>query len=90
MRAQITHVRFQGYRKNEDIAIFRWRLESGEQGESDREAMIAWMEKGGTMIVAVDGGWHQVGVVRMPGTPPFLCAHVDGQWTDGLLKLPMF
>jgi hypothetical protein len=90
MAAQITHVRFSGYRKNEDIAIYRWRLESGEQGESDRTAMVAWMEQGNDMVVAVDGAWQQVGIVRMPGTAPFLCAHTGGQWTDGLLQLPMF
>jgi hypothetical protein len=90
MTAQITHVRFHGYRKNEDIAIYRWRLDTGEQGESDRAAMIAWMEQGNDMVVAADGVWQQVGIVRMPGQAPFLCAHANGQWTDALLNLPMF
>ena len=90
MTAQITHVRFHGYRKNEDIAIYKWRLDSGEQGESDRAAMIAWMEQGNDMVVAVDGAWQPVGIVRVEGSPPFLCAHLNGQWTDGLLQLPMF
>ena len=39
MTAQITHVRFHGYRKNEDIAIYKWRLDTGEQGESDRASI---------------------------------------------------
>ena len=90
MTAQITHVRFHGYRNNEDIAIYKWRLDTGEQGESDRVAMIAWMEQGNDMVVAADGAWQQVGVVRMQGAPPFLCAHANGQWTEALLNLPMF
>ena len=90
MTAQITHVRFHGYRKNEDIAIYKWQLDTGEQGESDRAAMIAWMDQGNEMVVAVDGVWQPVGIVRIAGAVPFLCAHLNGQWTDGLLRLPMF
>jgi hypothetical protein len=91
MRAQITDVRFHGYHRNEDIAIYRWRLDTGEQqGESDRAAMVAWVDQGNELIVAVDGAWQQVGVVRMPGVAPYLAAHQNGQWTDGLLRLPMF
>ena len=29
-----------------------------------------------------------VGVVREPGQPPRLRAHIDGAWNDGLLALP--
>jgi hypothetical protein len=90
MTAQITHVRFNGYRKNEDIALYRWRLESGEQGESDRVSMIAWMDQGNDMVIQIDGAWQPVGIVRIAGQAPFLCAHLNGQWTDGLLRLPMF
>ena len=90
MTAQITHVRFHGYRKNEDIAIYKWQLDTGEQGESDRAAMIAWMDQGNDMVVAVGGTWQPVSIVRVAGQPPFLCAHLNGQWTDGLLQLPMF
>ena len=90
MTAQITHVRFHGYRRNEDIAIYKWQLDTGEQGESDRASMIAWMEQGNDMVVAVDGAWQPVGIARVEGQPPFLCAHLNGQWTDGLLRLPMF
>ncbi|HEV7741356.1 MAG TPA: DUF3892 domain-containing protein [Pseudolysinimonas sp.] len=90
MTAQITHVRFHGYRKNEDIAVYKWRLDTGEQGESDRASMIAWMQQGNDMIVAVAGAWQPVGVVQVEGQAPFLCAHSNGQWTDGLLQLPMF
>ena len=25
-----------------------------------------------------------------PGVAPFLCSHLNGQWTDALLQLPMF
>ena len=90
MTAQITHVRFHGYRRNEDIAIYKWQLDTGEQGESDRAAMIAWMDQGNDMVVAVDGVLQPVAIVRAPGQVPFLCAHLNGQWTDGLLQLPMF
>jgi len=90
MTAQITHVRFHGYRKNEDIAIYKWRLDTGEQGESDRASMIAWMDQGNDMVISVDGVWQPVGVVRVEGAVPYLCAHLNGQWTEGLLQLPMF
>lgn len=90
MTAQITHVRFTGFHRNEDIAIYRWRLDSGEQGESDRASMIAWMEQGNDLVVEVDGARQPVAAVRIPGAVPFLCAHSNGQWTDGLLRLPMF
>ena len=90
MTAQITHVRFHGYRKHEDIAVYKWRLDTGENGESDRVSMIAWLEQGNDAVVAVDGAWVAVGVVRVEGQAPFLCTHVNGQWTDGLLQLPMF
>ncbi|MBX3195987.1 MAG: DUF3892 domain-containing protein [Microbacteriaceae bacterium] len=90
MTAQLTHVRFHGYHRNEDVAIYRWQLDSGERGESDRASLIAWMEQGNEIVVPVDGAWHQVGVVRMAGAEPYLCTHHDGQWTDGLLRLPMF
>jgi hypothetical protein len=52
--------------------------------------MVAWVDQGNELIVAVDGAWQQVGVVRMPGVAPYLAAHQNGQWTDGLLRLPMF
>lgn len=90
MTAQITHVRFHGYRRNEDIALFRWRLDSGEQGESDRASMVAWIEQGNDVRVAVDGAWQGVGVLRLAGVEPFLCTHAAGRWTEGLLQLPMF
>ena len=90
MTAQITHVRFHGYRRNEDIAIYKWQLDTGERGESDRAAMIAWMDQGNDIVVAVDGAWQPVGIVRVEGQAPFLCAHFNGQWTEGLLQLPMF
>jgi hypothetical protein len=90
MTAQITHVRFHGYRRNEDIAIYKWRLDSGETGESDRAAMIAWMDQGNDMVVAANGVLQPVSIVRVPGQPPFLCAHANGQWTEALLDLPMF
>ena len=44
MTAQITHVRFHGYRKHEDIAVYKWRLDTGETvalpaSASDHRAM---------------------------------------------------
>jgi hypothetical protein len=90
MTAQITHVRFHGYRKHEDIAVYKWRLDTGESGESDRASMLAWLEQGNDAVVAADGAWAAVGVVRVAGQQPFLCTHVNGQWTDALLNLPMF
>ena len=91
MTAQITHVRFHGYRKNEDIAIYKWRLDTGEQGESDRASMIAWMEQGNDMVVAVDGAWQPVGVVRVEGQAPF-SVRTPQRAVDrrAALQLPMF
>jgi len=88
--AQITAVRFVGYRRNEDISLFRWRLTTGEPGQSERSAMIAWAEQGNEFVVAATGGLQRVAVVRPQGGAPFLCAHADGRWTDALLDLPMF
>lgn len=34
MTAQITHVRFHGYRTNEDIAIYKWRLDTGSRARA--------------------------------------------------------
>lgn len=90
MTAQITHVRFHGYRRNEDVALLRWRLDTGQEGESDRDSMVAWIEQGNELGVVVDGAWHRVGVLRLEGATPFLCTHAGGRWTDGLLRLPMF
>jgi hypothetical protein len=52
--------------------------------------MLAWLEQGNEAVVAVDGAWVAVGIVRVEGQEPFLCTHSNGQWTDALLNLPMF
>lgn len=90
LTVQITHVRFHGYRKHEDIVAYKWRLDTGEDGESDRDSMVAWLEQGNDAVISVDGAGVAIGIVRMEGQAPFLCAHANGQWTDGLLNLPMF
>ncbi len=51
---------------------------------------VAWLEQGNEAVVAADGAWVSVGVVRVEGQEPFLCTHANGQWTDALLHLPMF
>jgi hypothetical protein len=52
--------------------------------------MIAWMDQGNEMVIQAGGAWQPVAVVRIEGAVPYLRAHLNGQWTDGLLELPMF
>ena len=66
------------------------RTSTLRSGESDRAAMIAWMDQGNEMVIQAGGAWQPVAVVRIEGAVPYLRAHLNGQWTDGLLELPMF
>ena len=90
MPARITHVRFHRTAEHEAIVAFRWRLENGLSGETDRFTMVEWLEQGNDAVVEVGREVTPVAVVRMPGLAPFIRAHAGGQWTDRLLALPTF
>ena len=90
MPARITHVRFHRVIEHEAAVSFRWRVESGHSGESDRISMVEWLEQGGELVIGEGRDQTTVAVVKIPGLAPFLQAHSNGQWTDRLLALPRF
>jgi hypothetical protein len=90
MSARITHVRYHRTAAHEAIIAFRWRLENGLSGETDRFTMVEWIEQGNDAVVGDGREVIPVAVVRMPGLAPFIRAHAGGQWTDRLLALPTF
>ncbi|HTE61852.1 MAG TPA: hypothetical protein VK631_15975 [Solirubrobacteraceae bacterium] len=90
MPARITHVRFHRTAAHDAIVAFRWRLENGLSGETDRITMVEWLEQGNDAIVGDGREFAPVAVVRMPGFAPFIQCHAGGQWTDRLLALPTF
>lgn len=90
MPARITHVRYHRTAAHEAIVAFRWRLENGLSGETDRFTFVEWLEEGNDAVVGDGREMTPVAVVRMPGLAPFIRAHAGGQWTDRLLALPTF
>ncbi len=90
MATRITHVRFHRVVEHENAISFRWNVDNGLSGETDRLTMIEWLEQGGELVIGEGREQIPVAVVRLPGLAPFLRAHVDGQWTDRLLALPRF
>lgn len=90
MPARITHVRFHRTAAHEAIVAFRWRLENGLSGETDRFTMVEWLEQGNDAVVADGRATEPVAVVRMPGLAPWIQTYAGGQWTDRLLALPTF
>ena len=51
MPTRITHVRFHRVIEHEAEVSFRWRVESGHRGETDRMTMIEWLEQGGEVVI---------------------------------------
>ena len=90
MPTRITHVRFHRVVEHEAVVSFRWRVESGHHGETDRMTMIEWLEQGGEVVIGEGRDEAPVAVVKIPGMTPFIQAHVNGQWCDRLLALPRF
>ena len=92
MSIRITHVRLQpGYNDHEHITDYRWTVrESGEQGQSDKATLVAWVDAGNLAYVEVGGSRVQVGVVKRAGTPWFLRTYANETYTDNLLSLPRF
>lgn len=90
MPTRITHVRFHRVVEHETAVSFRWHVDSGHSGETDRMTMIEWLEQGGEAVIGEGREQVPIAVVRIPGLAPFLRAHADGQWCDRLLALPRF
>jgi copper oxidase (laccase) domain-containing protein len=87
----ITQVRLAtGRVGHEHITDVKWRNpSSGELGQSTRAAMVDWINEGGVAKVA-DFQGHDVSVVVVNSSPPYIRTHADGVWTDNLLALPRF
>ncbi|MFF2269297.1 DUF3892 domain-containing protein [Cellulosimicrobium cellulans] len=92
MSLRITHIRLQpGYSDHEHIVMYRWvNRETGAQGDSDKPAMVAWIDDGGVAYVEQGGSRVRVGVVRPSGRQPYLRTYANETWTDNLLSLPRF
>jgi hypothetical protein len=90
MPTRITAVRFHRVVEHETAVSFRWQVDSGHHGETDRLTMIEWLEQGGEVVVGEGRDQARVAVVKVPGMVPYLQAHIDGQWCDRLLGLPRF
>lgn len=88
----ITAIHLAGGSEHEHVASVRWlNAENGQSGESDRAAMVEWLDRVGTSNIAkVAGpqGSAQVGVVD--SQPKYLRTYADGQWSNNLLSLPKF
>ena len=90
MPTRITHVRFHRVVEHEAVVSFRWRVESGHHGETDRMTMIEWLEQGGEVVIGEGATRPRSPWSRSPESAPFVQAHVNGQWCDRLLALPRF
>jgi hypothetical protein len=90
MPTRITAVRFHRVVEHEAAVSFRWQVDGGHHGETDRLTMIEWLEQGGEVVIGEGHEQARVGVVKIPGMVPYIQAHVDGQWCDRLLGLPRF
>lgn len=87
----ITHIRLSTTgNQHEHITDVKWRNPSnGNTGQSTRQEMVDWIDKGNIAHVKDSSGNDiNVGVVR--ATPPFLRTYADGVWSDNLLALPSF
>lgn len=74
---------------NQHITDVKWMSDQdGSVGESSREVMVEWIDKGGSAWVQGTSSRSQVGVVD--ATPRYLRTHANGIWNDNLLALPTF
>lgn len=90
MPTHITHVRFHRVVEHEAVVSFKWRIDGGHTGETDRIAMVEWLEQGGEVVIGEGREQTPVAVVKIPGLAPFVQAYVDGAWCDRLLALPRY
>jgi Protein of unknown function (DUF3892) len=90
---EITAIQLAGGQRHEHIVALRWRnTQTGVTGQSTRQAVVDWLDesKANQAVVANNGSWMFVGVVRPQVGAPFLRTHADGKWNDNLLALPKF
>ena len=75
---------------HEHIEFVRWQNPGTlETGQSTREAIVTWINRGDDLRVRnVTGHDVEVGVVN--GEPPYLRTYAGGVWTDSLLLLPHY
>lgn len=92
MSIQITHVRLAGGSGHEHITDYRWRnQQSGETGESNKPAMVEWVDGAANHAYVGTGAVRsEAGVVRPQHGQPFLRTYADGVWNNNLLALPRF
>jgi len=93
MSIEITHVRFDSTKKTEDeIVSYKWKNDqTGKVGQSDKPAMVDWIEnKNGKAYVGTGRNRVNVGVVKPQSGQPYLRTYADGKWTNNLLSLPTF
>jgi hypothetical protein len=87
----ITHIRLSsGGTRHEHISNVKWRNpNTGETGQSTREAMVDWINRGGDARVR-DAAGHDVRVGVVKANSPYIRTYADNVWTDNLLALPRF
>ncbi|KRD42778.1 hypothetical protein ASE38_00280 [Cellulomonas sp. Root930] len=94
MSIRITHVRLApGYNDHEHIVRYRWvGIESGSSGESDKPALVAWLEEasGNRAFVGSGNQKVEVGVVHPSYGQPYVRTYADNVWTNNLLSLDRF
>jgi ribosomal protein S8E len=92
MSIEITHIRLSGGSGHEYITDYKWRnLQSGETGESNKPAMVEWVDKPANHAYVGSGvNQSEAGVVRPQYGQPYLRTYADGVWNNNLLALPRF
>ena len=93
MSVRITHIRLSSnyYKDHEHITDFKWvGYEDGGIGQSDKAAMVNWIDDGGKAYVESASTKVTVGVVKPSNGEPYLRTYANGIWTDNLLSLPAF
>ena len=90
---EITAIRVEAGETHQHITSLQWRnTQTAATGQSTRQQIVEWLDesKANQAVVARNGGWQYVGVVRPSGQQPYLRTYADGEWNDNLLALPRF
>lgn len=86
-----THIRLSPpiSRNHQHIPDVKWRDPSGgDTGQSTRQTIVDWIDRGGE--ARVHGNPFDVKVVVVRDTPPYIRTVANGTRTDNLLNLPKF
>jgi len=86
MATFITEVHMEGGSEHEHIARVRWK--NSQTGESTKQQMVEFIEKGNS--VKVEDGRNTVDVGVVNATPKYIRTYADGKWSNNLLALPRF